>query len=378
MARPKDLARRQLISASEKGRITLVLGAGVSIPRGIPNWNDLAKLVWKDVFKGEPSPWARQSKGSSPKELPQFLPIIFERAYHKLGDDARFFEVLKKHLYAEARFPLEDPAFRRSKEALAVLARLIVAEYKRGPRRRIETIITFNADDFIEQAISRVAGRGNSSLPPSIAGSVARSTHRLLPATAVPIYHVHGFLPSDLFRSQRGPERMLVFSDLQYWSTSATAFSFANRIVNTALSESVCVFIGLSMKDINLLRWLALRTLDRDSDQFDFERTRLLKWIAERSEGADSDLLTMVEDFLRAGRRMPSVTLDKHFRRHFWIRPPATDPGGFLTDFLYHRGIQAVDIDGWNDSSFQKLISGCFPKKALNGSRGRGPTEESS
>lgn len=352
----------QLISAAQKGGITLVLGAGVSIPRGIPNWNDLAKSVFKDVIKDKPSPWARQN-GASPKEVPQFLPIVFEHVYRALRDDARFLEVLRKHLYATARPPLKDPAFRRSKEALAVLARLIVAEHKRGPGQRIQEIITFNADDFIEQAISCAAGTKDSYPPANIAGTVARSTHRLLPSTAVPIYHVHGFLPSDLSLDNSGPGHMLVFTDSQYWSTSATAFSFANRIVNTAMSEGVCVFIGLSMKDINLLRWLALRSLDRDRDQLDFERTRLLGWLKDRTQDADS-LFADVQSFLEAGLTSPSRTLDEHFRRHFWIRPPHTDPGGFLTDFLYYRGVQAVDIDGWNDSSFPKLISRCFPKNS--------------
>jgi hypothetical protein len=159
---------------------------------------------------------------------------------------------------------------------------------------------------------------------------------------------------------------MLVFTDSQYWSTSASAFSFANRIVNTALSESVCVFLGLSMKDINLLRWLALRALDRDRDQLDFERTRLLKWLGDRTQGVDS-LLPAVQDFLKAGLTSPSRALDTHFRRHFWIRPPLTDPGGFLTDFLYYRGVQAVEIDAWNDSSLQRLISRCFPRKPKAG-----------
>jgi hypothetical protein len=368
----KDLLSLALTACSHQSRIcrvTLVIGAGVSIKRGIPSWSELAQAVWKDVFPRRRSPWVRDRNGYSPAELPQFLPIVFELVYRELKDEARFFAVLRKHLYAMAQFP-RGRAFAASNVSLAVIARLVVAEYNRGAGRRIQSIITFNADDLIEQAIGWASGMGDSDPPPNIAGAVARSTHRLIPDTAVPIYHVHGFLPSDgrkrVSKSDHrssflGPERMLVFTDSQYWSTSAGDFSFANRIVNTALSENVCVFIGLSMQDINLLRWLALRALDRDRDQFDFGKAMLLKWLDEREGGDSQELLFGIRNFLSGGQGRISPTLDKHFRRHFWIRPPQTDPGGFLTEFLSYRGVNAVDIRAWKDGSFQRLMSMCFP-----------------
>lgn len=361
MKRDSKAGRRHLVRVTQKGGITLVLGAGISIPRGIPNWNDLAQAVWKEVLKDTPSPWARTKRGSSPTDLPQFLPIVFERAYRKLRNESQFLDVLKKNLYAGAKFPMKDPAFLRSTEVLAVLARLIVTEHKRGPGRRIQAIVTFNADDFIEQAIARVARE--EDLPSEIAGSIVRSTHRSLPNSSVPIYHVHGYLPSDVWQGDLGVERMLVFTDSQYWSTSANAFSFANRIVNSALSESICVFIGLSMKDINLLRWLALRALDRDRDQLDFVKARWLKWLAEREPESDSQTLDELQQFLTAGS-MRTPGLDRTFQRHFWIRPSSTDPTGFLSDFLFDRGVTAVDIDDWSGPSFRRLMSRCFPKKS--------------
>src|SRR5204863_4742116 len=107
---------------------------------------------------------------------------------------------------------------------------------------------------------------------------VTRPTHfavRDESARPIPVYHIHGFLPSNIASNYGGPpgrtfstlyDHMLVFTDAQYWSTSATALAFANRVMLSALSESQCLFIGLSMTDINLLRWLALRTLERDRD----------------------------------------------------------------------------------------------------------------
>src|SRR5262249_54001777 len=147
---------------------------------------------------------------------------------------------------------------------------------------RITSVITLNADDFIEQAVARVCGVKGELIQTDVVGAINRSTHRLLapaPREPIPIYHVHGFLPSELWHAGRGPKRMLVFTDLQYWSTSATGSSFANRVVSSALGEGQCIFIGVSMRDINLLRWLALRALERERDQIDFSQERLLRGV---------------------------------------------------------------------------------------------------
>ena len=152
-----------------------------------------------------------------------------------------------------------------------------------------------------------------------------RSTHSMLGRrghNAIPIYHIHGFLPSGLLRMNSESEHyehMMVFTDSQYWSTSTSGFSFANRVMATALLEGRCVFIGLSMTDINLLRWLALRSLERDRDFSETVRheTRI---------------------FVKPAR--VKQIIDPHFHRHFWIRPRSDDPTGFLSKFLSLSGCQ--------------------------------------
>src|SRR5262249_45050893 len=143
--------RRELISLSNRGGVTLVLGAGISMARGLPNWDALAQDMWREAFGRRRSPWRTPTKGKSPREVPQFLPIVFELAYHELGV-ARFFKILRGRLYKNARFPNRDPEFRNSDETLAVLARLIRQELRRGRNRRIDAIVTLNADDLLEQA----------------------------------------------------------------------------------------------------------------------------------------------------------------------------------------------------------------------------------
>jgi SIR2-like domain len=331
--------QEELIIATTGGGITLVVGAGVSTPRGIPNWDSLARSVWNEVFGEKPSPWAVLEGVRSAQQLPQFLPIVFELAYRELEEE-KFIQVLRQKLYANVTHPLEESGFIRSKESLAVIARTIKQERRREGRRRITGVITLNADDLIEQAVCKVAGTTSVSSQDQVVVTIARSTHQMLARlrrNPIPIYHIHGFLPSGLLQMRSGHyEHMMVFTDSQYWLTSTSGFSLPNRVMASALLEGRCVFIGLSMTDINLLRWLALRSLERDRD------------------------LSETVRHLERPTRVKS-TMDLQFNRHFWIRPRSDDPTGFLSEFLGLRGVESVEIDQWAGDSFQKLMRRCFP-----------------
>ena len=339
-------ARTALARTCHGGGMTLVVGAGISMGRGLPNWNTLARGLWRAAFGRRPSPWDMDKDGESLRAIPQFLPIVFELVRQELGAD-NFLKVLRAQLYRDARYPIKDAAFRNSSESLAVLARLLVQEFERGRERRIDAVITLNADDMLEQAAFALRGGASFRRGEEVVRVVARPTHSPLRGQKwqpIRIYHIHGFLPANDpsnyggnsgMRFTNAFNHMLVFTDTQYWSTSATALAFANRVMLTALSESSCVFVGLSMTDINLLRWLALRTLDRDRDASETEHL-----------GKPS---------------LQTKILDNMFYRHFWVRPGSDDPTGLLSEFLLARGIHSVPIETWKDEGFQTLVGECFP-----------------
>jgi hypothetical protein len=330
----QDQIQEKLAARTRKGGITLVVGAGVSLSRGLPDWNTLAKAMWKTAFGEEQSPW--EGGDTSPQRLPQFLPIVFELVYQQLGNRDKFAEELRKNLYTKnVKYPRDDEKFETSSESLAVLGRLLLQEFKRGQRRRIDAVITLNADEMLEPAMTLVNRNPKLKKGEYPFALVRMSTHRDLWQERwrrIPIYHIHGFLSQK--PKSFDAEYMLVFSDLQYWSTSASALTFANRVVSWALNESCCIFIGLSMTDINLLRWLALRALELERD---------VSEAVDRDRGTDS--------------------ISRSFSRHYWIRPPSSDPTGFLSRFMGLRGIESVEIGEWKGKSFQNLIKKCFPKR---------------
>jgi hypothetical protein len=321
-------ARDRLIESARYGQVTLVLGAGVSRPYGVPGWEELGHRVWDLTFPGQPSPWATQPE-DSPRLLPQFLPIVFEMAESAIGPQA-FSALLREGLYGRAVL-LETEDFAQSDTSLAVVARLLVQETDRR-RRRIARVVTFNADDLLERATASVAG---GTAPVRRIAQAGQSPLTHCAGGEIPVYHLHGYLPRD-----PGPasyEHMLVFTDRQYWSATMNAMSLANLTMGAALHDSHCVFVGLSMTDINVLRWLALRHVAVESDE------------ARRPRGAEAGEAEAMNEAIHRG-----------LTQHFWVRPRADDPSGFMTRFLAERGVVGVDIGPWAGPSFAKLMDECF------------------
>jgi hypothetical protein len=212
-----------------------------------------------------------------------------------------------------------------------------VQEFKRGPKRRIGCIVTLNADDILEQAVLARARHDHIKPKTKVISVVERPSNEVIYRTdsglPIGVYHIHGFLPSH-GRKYDSAAYMLVFTDAQYWNTSAAALTFANRVMASALNEGPCIFIGLSMTDINMLRWLALRTLEWNRDEEEEQR------LAERKSLAKTRGL---------------------FSQHFWIRPASDDPTELLSMFLEHRGIHSVELESWIGPPFQQLMQECFP-----------------
>ncbi len=61
------------------------------------------------------------------------------------------------------------------------------------------------------------------------------------------------------------PLEALVFTDQQYWRAVGNPGDFASRVFAQALGGT-CVFIGVSMTDMNLMRWLVQHTIEVKRD----------------------------------------------------------------------------------------------------------------
>jgi hypothetical protein len=356
-----DFDRSKLINKARRGEVTLIIGAGVSRAFGIPDWDNLGRRIWVRAFGDAPSPWD-SSHDHSPLRLPQFLPIVFERAAEVLNEDesSGFVSALRDALYAEVKvLPKVEDAM-NSTDSLVVLARTLAKEYLRGGGRRIQRVVTFNVDSLLETMTNRLIPGEPTRRPRAVRtiscasqeprlSSGLRRQEREPGSRPIPIYHIHGNIPQNPgVWYARYYEHRLVFTDSEYWTSSSSVLSFPNRTMGAALSDSACVFIGASMTDINILRWLALHNADYENDR------------RERELRADPEIVQRNEE-RRRSRPGTHITIRGYESRHFWIRPTSDDPSGFLSDFLRRRGVLSVTIDDWQGPSFSKLIEECFP-----------------
>lgn len=349
--RPAPIEER-LATDCHAGHITLVLGAGISTAAGIPSWPTLVARVWQrckprapwpiGLPHPEPVPETPNPATGPPASAahPLTLQIALEDLEESLQPTER--EVTDPRTTGKAKLAneirtalyenLADPA---TGSSLDTLVRVIRRDQKR-PRRRIARIISFNADDILEQLAN--AGFDHHEQP--VVWPISRASfHPRRGACAngkppIPVYHIHGYLPQPGNLARAAPDT-LVFTDGQYWDSVASPASFANRVFGNALQETRCVFVGLSMHDINVMRWLSTHAAEVHRDK-----------LAE---------FTGLGKTPRAARKAAGRAL----RRHYWIHVPSQPDDGLVLRHLYRRGVFPVGIEDWT-KAFQRLMRQCF------------------
>lgn len=229
----------------QKGRLVLCLGAGVSIPYGLPNWEDLLLSLllrlppstdtrgsddtdgWHQYF-----PHYRRALGQWMMEYFKFDPVELARVF---VDD----EKLRSNIRAELYAPLAKlgPAVPRRTSLDAVVA--LIADAKRAANP-VPAVITLNYDDLLE---TKLEAAGVQSTP--VFGPNAK-------VVGIPIYHVHGYLP----RAGEIPKQDLVFTESTYHQISSSGFHWSVKTIMRHLHTHSVLFVGVSMNDPNLRRFL--------------------------------------------------------------------------------------------------------------------------
>lgn len=317
---------------------TLILGAGVSTGL-VPCWNQLVKKIESD--SKAPANGAHLCE-SSTAPFPNDGQVRLELAWRSLrekllaqsagsdkGDNAdeplgqrmlgfdrkaetAWNETLRDALYdAPSSAPFADYAAQRKPGGMAARIEAstlhMVADMLGGEttRHSIDRVISFNADDWLEFELWRRSppdfhdrfrvvthptfGPSSASYEQDDEGEAVASYRK------VPIVHAHGFLchPGEKDRSTYSASKnggrmpsfdapnMLVFRDLDYWRMTANPSSFANHTLLQAMASTRCIFVGLSMRDLNLLRWLGALAAEHE----DAWRAR---WHLHFQEGRES------------------------------------------------------------------------------------------
>lgn len=377
-----------------------MLGAGVSRSRGVPLWSELLRETWKFLEGTDPCSGdvellerAREAceREGLPKSFVERLDIrrhpleaqfAFEQLYaglrwqdgptlrRKLGLPRRrgshdgtglneqdvaelFVQILRHVLYGRMTRRAHG---RGAPDTLALVAEAVRrSATRREHERRISQVITFNVDDLLEREVNGVRRRLYLAQPICRASDFRPPNRR-----AIAIYHLHGFVPleanyysidkADGSIADADPSaESLVFTDEQYWRMVGNPTGFAARIFCNALSDC-CVFVGLSMTDINIIRWLAQDAIERRDD---------LRRV--RSDWSVSEL---------------EFDLGEDLSRHYWIsegpmsirhRTKETAQAeeearrlDVVANTLSRRGVARITIPSWDSKVFHDWWKECF------------------
>lgn len=259
----------------KEGKLVLVLGAGVSMTYGLPNWQLLLqKLMVTTLNKKENS--------SLIAELFSFIfspnPLIAGRYLQKYYDENEilFEEEVRKILYKEIDSTKES-------KLMDEIVKFCIAA---GKSPNLNSIITYNFDDLLEQNIEKL----KMDLPYK---SIFGNGQEILPSE-LPIYHVHGYLPhkGDLNELNR-----ITFGENFYHQQYGDTYSWNNIVQINKFREFNCLFIGTSLTDPNTRRLLDIaneQRFERNGSHYlikprynrEYIIKGLTKWIKENDKEA--------------------------------------------------------------------------------------------
>ena len=208
-----------------KGRNTFFLGAGVSKSVGLPGWDELlGKLLdnlkqRKAISINDISACRNDSIGNLLIKA-RYLKQCYDESHLSMVSDMR--DILYKDVGKNNK-----------------LINALVTLIQTG---KIESVITYNYDDVLEEALHR---KGVLHTP-------VDSSNRPLLGT-LPVLHTHGFIPRQ---KDIDYDQSVVLSEEDYHKLYMDSFHWANVEQLHALAQTTCYFVGLSLKDPSLRRLL--------------------------------------------------------------------------------------------------------------------------
>jgi hypothetical protein len=297
---------------------TLALGAGICF--GImPDWKQLTFEILKDTINPAITTVEfdnlSQSLGWS---LDSILQATLNFVKENGGSVDNFNELIQQKLYTKIstnadRFGLanklqkfiSDPFNRNSADILDIY-KFFEDEYSNSSLFQIakylieakkankppEAILTFNADVLLHSLLTLFqlketydnTGKTNS------ADFYYKAVHHIIESDGhkIPIYHVHGSIVP--FIGKRDARQNLVFQETSYHEVSGSTHSWQQTIFQYYALRSKILFIGLSMSDPNIRRWLAHTSsvLNRDIFNISGNQTNVYShiWLTTKSASA--------------------------------------------------------------------------------------------
>jgi hypothetical protein len=346
MLNPVIVNNKKFKGCIGSGRWTLCLGAGIS--RGFsPTWFELTNQIVNEVFDLTLTPsefdlyvkksqwnldaWIQASanyynikyKGGKDFNLliEHFLYNDILKKSENYGLSKYIKDILVHPKSASKKHVLEVCEFIETEYGENSLVQLVKTLNKASKLGKKPTsIITFNADTLLETFIDLFLRREHYLGPPphNHPTYYYKSIKRLndMSSDKTFIYHCHGAIIPDLLnaKSKTNDSRdRLIFLEEQYLQIANARSSWAETLFMFHALSSNMVFLGLSMSDSNIRRWLAT---------------------------AETEYKRDFEEVKKGELENP---------RHLWITQKINDDNyeKIILSSLIHLGVRPAYLDNW-------------------------------
>ncbi len=219
--------------------VSIFVGAGASIGTGLPGWNELIAQLYRRAF-------VNLLGDSSPAELARLVERISFQTQSPV-QSARYLQAALNETNDTYAGVVSDALYQSSPLArsplLTAIADLCEIINDEG-QRIVKSVVTLNFDDLLEEELSDRSVDHRSIYSSPSASAVLQ------------INHVHGFLPRSGLANQEAEDASMVFSESAYHRLYSDPYHWTNLIQLSALRETPCLMVGLSMTDPNLRRLL--------------------------------------------------------------------------------------------------------------------------
>lgn len=268
-------------------QLVFVLGAGVSIAYGLPNWNTLLQKLLLLTLQND------DSSDTDASILAKTFSSVFEPSslisarylqhhFQKSHPNANlaFESAIREILYSEITVNEHSPLLKEIRQYCIAA----------GRTPNLNSIITYNYDDLLEKCLGDI--EVDIPFAPIHASGMRNKPNEL------PIYHVHGYLPEH---GQLTYRNKVILSEVGYHQQYLDSYGWSNLSQINKFKDFNCVFIGLSFSDPNLRRILDIAKKERGDDgihhycfkeKYDIAKAkqRLNTAIHGIDEGIDSEL----------------------------------------------------------------------------------------
>lgn len=324
-----------LSTANDKPGWALCIGAGTSVPL-FPDWYSLAAEMAEQLVPGKPfNVEALKNSGFSPDSMIQMVKnstdlndleftmrmsnILYRKLQSKIpakdwndivdilgANNISNCSIKKWQMFSSYR----DTVLRAT--SAYQLAPIIIEAIKQhnGP----QCILSFNAEPLLFAMLNSLLVDGRKQPPKKVFSKVISSVSNCGLGT-IPYVFCHGLLPitTNPHKFSTSIDK-LVFLEEEYLHLANNSFSWqSTTFLNTCISQHI-VFIGTSLTDPNMRRWLSWTHANRLDEM--------------RQNGLDI----------------------KDSTQHYWIRtiPKDKNTMPWVETAVSHLGVRIVWIDDWS------------------------------